>query len=357
MISRRVAVLLAAIGIAAVGLFLLLFERTLVEVLVGPKSIARNDSRLGAERFLREMGAEVGRDVDLITELPLAGPLVLVGREGMLTGSEFDALIEWMEEGGTVIAEAHPQILDWIEVDLVAVEGGGHVLNIKGLDGQEYDVWMPASPRFGSIEGLDGVVEMASGAALDVEVGEGRLVVLASTDFSSNARLADYDHASFLWSLVHHAGGSSQVWLVARDVPPRLWPMLRRRAWMVLSSLALFVAAWGWRRSVRVGPILDHGAKPRRSLLEHIRASGDLLWRLGESRRLLEGVRSAVRQRAMQRHPGFQLLSPREQVAKMASLSDLSGGLLDRALEGGEGDDPASFTRRVKTLDRVWRSL
>ncbi|MBZ0112605.1 MAG: DUF4350 domain-containing protein [Thermoanaerobaculia bacterium] len=357
MIPRRLVLLLVAVGVALVALFFLLFERAQVEVAIGPKAIARHDPQLGAERFLREMGSEVHRDVDLLADLPLAGPLVLLGMEQMFTGAEFDALIEWMEEGGTVIAEAHPQFVDWIEVEMVTVEGSAHVLNIQGLDGEKFDVWMPASPRFGSIDGLEGVLEMAAGSALDVEVGEGRLILFARTDFSRNDHLADYDHAAFLWDLVQNDGAPDEVWLAVREAPRRLGTLVRERAWMVLLSMAALLGAWIWRSATRIGPILDYGSKPRRSLLEHIRASGDLLWRLGESERLLAGVRRAVRRRAMQRHPGWHSLSPREQVVEMASLSDVSGGLLDQALDAAGGSEPATFTRRVKTLDRVWRSL
>jgi hypothetical protein len=144
---------------------------------------------------------------------------------------------------------------------------------------------------------------------------------------------------------------------MVREASPSLLALLVRHAWPVLVSLGLLVGAWAWRAASRTGPVLAGALPPRRALLEHVRASGELLWRLEQREALLAGLREAVQRRLARRHPGWRGLPPRQQQQRLAELAGVPGGLLAAALEGAAPADEAGFVRTVRQLDRVWRSL
>ena len=347
---------LAILVVASSIGFGLLFERVEVETEVGFQGEARRDPMLLAERFLAAMAVPTTRGPSFDDPLPEQGVVVLAGEPGTLSRRELDRLTEWIERGGVLIALAQPLLTNSVPVALVAIEGTDTPVVVKGPHGGEFEVWMPATPRFGESLG-DELLDLAPGVALDVPMGEGHMLLLASLEFLTNERLGDGDHAAFLWELVRAGGTPVSVQLISRRLPISLFGLVLGRGWPVLLSGFSLLVLWSWRHGARVGPVVEFEALARRSLIEHIRASGEFLWRSGATDALLDGLRSGVRRRAAQRHPGWKNLPEREQIQRMAELGKIPGGSLAKALEDSHPRESSAFVRIVRNLDSVWRSL
>lgn len=366
-LSRRALFGVPAAGLLAVG-FLALFERVEVEQPTGPRPVARANRRLAAQRFLTAMGSPARSERVLV--LPNEEtPLLSFTPPGTLRAEEAAVLGDWVQRGGTLVTTPQPTLaarLGLPAADAPARQDGP--ARISTPAGGSYLVWMPASPRFGAAGPTvttlgTGSVGPAEGkrpggvVAVAREVGKGRVVLLASDAFAHNQRLGDGDHAAFLWALVGGHGPPAAVRIVAWDEPTSLRALLLARGWPLLVAIGLLVGAWAWRAGVRTGPVLAAEPPPRRSLLEHVRASGELLWRLGEREALLAGLREAVRRRMALRHPGWAALPPRQQVQRLAETSSTAGGWLAPALGGPAPEDGPAFLRAVQVLHRAWRSL
>jgi hypothetical protein len=186
--------------------------------------------------------------------------------------------------------------------------------------------------------------------------GQGRVTLLADASFLGNRLLGEADHARFSWDLVTATGVPAGVWITdwRRAVP--LTALAARRAWPALVAGGVLLLAWAWSRGTRFGPLLPPAAPQRRSLLEHVRASGDFLWRRGCGGELLAAARTALLRRLELRHTGWSRLPEGERVRRLARLSGVPAGTVAAALEG-DAAEPADFTRSLATLERIRRSL
>ena len=186
--------------------------------------------------------------------------------------------------------------------------------------------------------------------------GEGRVTVLADARFLENDRLGRLDHARFAWDLVTAAGRPAGLAIVdwRRAVP--LSALAARRGWPLAAAGLALLAAWIAFRGARFGPPLPDAEPPRRSLLEHVRASGDFLWRRGQSAELLAACRAAVARRVDLVHADWSRRAEGDRVRRLARLANLPAGTVAAALEG-DAPHPDDFIRTVATLERIRRSL
>ncbi len=371
--SRRRRLLPAAVAVAwlavVAGLFLLLFERVDEEVVRGPRGAARRDPLLAARRLITALGvpAEAGHRV-----VPVPDPseaLLLVAPPGTVSAEEMDRLLDWVEAGGDLIATPQRALLDFIGVELdESPHGGGEgddgdgdpeaagdVLAIDPGDGRAYRVEVTPTPRL--IDDV-GTAEYGSGpgdrhVVLRYRHGAGTVTFLATDWPLHNLTIGDHEHASFLWALVTAEGRPSAVRVVWRIPRESLLAVLGERAWAALASGLVLLGAWAWRRSRRFGPLLPDPPPARRSLLEHVRASGDFLYRHGRAGALVEAARRAVQRTAAAGHAGWSRLPAGEVRARLVRASGLPDDLVAAALERPPPADPAAFTRTIQTLEQM----
>jgi hypothetical protein len=193
---------------------------------------------------------------------------------------------------------------------------------------------------------------------LRIERGLGTVTAIVGSDFLTNRQIGNHDHAALAWDLVmlpdHSPAG---IWIVGRDRYPGLLEVLREHAWRILVSglLVLLVALW-WK-GVRFGPPVPDVVPERRSVVEHISASADFLWRSRLGTVLLASARRAALARFELREPGFAELGDNERVERLSAASGLSRGQLLRALSDHGADDPTEFTNAVRTLERLRKRL
>ena len=100
--------------------------------------------------------------------------------------------------------------------------------------------------------------------------------VLADFDFLDNDKLKDGPHVALTRQLLAPNYRAGTVHLVYAAQMPSFWcdAAARTAGWPGL-PLLLALLAWLWRRMQRFGPLLPAPAGERRSLLEHVVASGE----------------------------------------------------------------------------------
>jgi hypothetical protein len=156
------------------------------------------------------------------------------------------------------------------------------------------------------------------------------------------------DHAALLWQLTRMTG-DGPVWLVYAEDLPSLWRLIWEHARPVVwaaATLALWLIFAGSRR---FGPVLPAASSARRSLTEHIIASGWFDWRQGHGETLLADMRGRVLRR-------LGRLDEREARAEwrhVAAATQLASEPVREALEPGAARDEARFTQAVRTLAMI----
>lgn len=183
--------------------------------------------------------------------------------------------------------------------------------------------------------------------------GDGHLAFLAQNYFDNDS-LAWYDNAELLLGLTALHRNARHVLIVRHlDMPSwyqALWWQFKAGIISVACGLALLF----WLAVRRFGPLLPEPAQERRSLIEHIDASGRWLWKLPGGRDiLLAAVRNATEKLLLRRAPELLRLTPAERVAQLARdcrvpHEDVASALLEPASKL-----PIDFTRQIQTLQRL----
>jgi hypothetical protein len=183
--------------------------------------------------------------------------------------------------------------------------------------------------------------------------GKGRVALLA-TDYFDNDNLQAYDHGELLLILAGLNGPHAPVLIVQRIETPGWMAVLWRRFAPVLTGCATLLLLWLWGASRRFGPMLPEQENERRSLMEHIEASGRWLWKLPAGRELLLGaVRARIERLLLRRAPQLRALPAHERAQQLASICKLHEADVHSALHQPASGEPARFTRQISTLQQL----
>ncbi len=147
---------------------------------------------------------------------------------------------------------------------------------------------------------------------------------------------------------------SKHVTLVQQTaaLPWYKWLWLRFPDALLGIALSLLVLAWIGMR--RFGPLLPEPSTERRSLLEHVDASGRWLWRVPGGRELLLGAaRRSTLALLRRQHGRLERLSEHEQTVLLARVCALPEDLVHNALHEPAAAKPAAFTRQIQTLTQL----
>lgn len=377
--------LLLILGVAG---FFALFERVEDEVEVGYQGAARTNPFLAAERLFTRLGAPARTLAASPTVLPPPDhALLLLSPVRSLSEERFAQILDWVRQGGKLIVtpdeapSLDPILRHWSvgvadepdadepdadepdadEPDADEPDAGEpEVFEVSLLEGVEARVEMPRTRRL-VIGRKDTQVEKGTEAGLAFvryAEGEGTVTFLSDAGFLTNARIGRHDHAALAFTLIRGANTKvpAGVWIAIRDEVPTLGRLLARHAWMALASGALLIMAWLWYAGARFGPRLPVPPRDRRSLLEHVEASGDFLWRTGRGDELLQGARQALLHRIDVREPGWSRLPAPELTQRLAAGARLPAARVDRALHGSAAT-PADLVHALQTLETLRRTL
>ena len=415
-IALAIGVLLAG---GLVGLFFLLFEPVEEMKDVGFRGPARLNRFLAAERLFTRLGVPAQSSFD-DWELPgPQATLLLLNPQRVMTEDRGSQILDWVAAGGNLVAvlpdapsldplmvhfgidavEPEPLEEEEEEEEKAAAEAEageekdgkdskdakdekgaeGPIDPFADVIGETVEVPLRDSPAEKPfkvyVQGFRRLLPPESSPeeddGLEVQAGtesgtfllryayeSGQVTFVSNAGFLSNESLGKLDHGPFAWALVQgQAGPPESILLVVRDEVPSLFTLLARHAWMVLVSGFFLMLAWLRLAGGRLGPVLPDPPRDRRSLLEHVEATGDFLWQSGHAGELLQSTRQAFLRRVEVRQPTWAKLPPRELVHRLAAAAGLAAPAVDRALNGSVGDDPAAFTSTIQTLETLRRSL
>jgi hypothetical protein len=395
--SRKVAWLL---GILLGTLFVLgaynLYQRLeLVESVerIKLKGEARKNPLYAARIFLHRMGIPASSKQSLqgLKELPDTDTLLIISSErSTLSQQATDDLYAWVQSGGHLITRTNidfdysdyadeykeEEILSTDPLqELLGVRTGERIslyakkdefkINLKGaahplkIQGESF---YPIISLSGFASRNDEIIKIRDKVfMLRRNIGEGMITLVANLDFINNRKIRKADHAEIFWQLAHGLGTPKGAWLIHNDEMPALWRLMWKHAWALIIPLTLMFALWLYRASHRFGPVIPKAAEDRRSLLEHINASGNFYWKHQQKAKLIASTREALNQRLAITHPGWTQLSDAEKIAQLAMRlerpkQEIQQLLFDPnyALNKRKSDE---FTQLVKQLEQVRTSL
>ncbi len=378
------------LGIAAallIGLFVAWFLHTHERVEETDDLPPRGEAAYNPLFALKLALADDGRKVVArprlqLRDVPLkpADTLLLLGDTRQIPAPDRDAILAWVRSGGHLIVRTPPMgstgLLDFGNAgaeDIDAVP----LLSDLGVEPLAYGECLELE-----VDGFDGHTEFCNGRAFSLDAaagtprlawdtynegeygfarllhGKGTVDVLADLDFATNEQLEEGPHYALTRQLLEPNYDRGGVFhLIYRIEMPSLWSLLWAKLWMLLLPCALGIAVWLWMRGERLGPLRPSPADDRRSLLEHVHASGEHLYRYGRAGRLYAAVFDAFLQRLHRRDPYAAALEGQARVDAIARRTGLPAHEVEAALRYPRPGDARDFVQRVAQLLKLRQRL
>ncbi|WP_133500169.1 DUF4350 domain-containing protein [Cognatilysobacter terrigena] len=190
-----------------------------------------------------------------------------------------------------------------------------------------------------------------------VRVGAGSVDVVGSLEFVDTDRLEQRTNAAFAHQLISGGDAHGVVHLVHSSDMPSLWMTLVSRGWPVWLPLALLLAGWMWARMRHFGPLIPSPTLERRSLLEHVAASGQHQWRYGRADALYAALLDAFQARLRRRDPQAAALQGEAQTLRLVERTGLPHAQVIDALTPPDPRDAKALATRIATLVRMRNRL
>ncbi len=380
-----------------VGLFLLTHEQVTHTTEIGMNGRALRDPYLAARWILEELQIPVQPRYGL-GELPPPdqGAVVVVFVEDPHERATIaEPLRAWVSAGGHLVAipqgKPTPHFEEWLgEPPVPAPEGDllYEQFGVTHTSGDEAYAWPFAAytieqsndawGTLNTVATLQRASLSAPGCAslvghstaengdlwrqtlrADCVVDAGRVTLFGVSDFFTNENLRPErgDNAN-LWldSLSTPMAPTEVILLLRGEDVPSFFMLLGRRAWPLFLSIAVSIFAWASFAGQRFGPVRTAVVARRRSWLEHLVASGTLLWRAGRTDALLSPMRAAVRRRLTRRLPHIAHLHGDALVATVSAATGHPPASIRSALVDTAPRDRSAFVAVVQALHQLWRA-
>jgi hypothetical protein len=232
---------------------------------------------------------------------------------------------------------------DAIRVSCVPLPGSGAMIEV---DNQSVILATLSSRAKGDTGGE------AAEALRDYPLGKGR-IVMVPTNYFYNRTLKDFDHAELLLALAALQPRGKVIIIERLGVTPWMKELWQSFSFALLAAACALLAAL-WMALRRFGPLLPPASQERRSLMEHVSASGAWLWQSQPGRdQLLDAARGAALAVVRRRVPALDGLAPQQQAAMLARMSALPADDLEQALCAAASHHPHEFTRQIRTLQQL----
>ena len=381
--SARIALIVVLVGAlvaAGVAWFLHAYEKVEKEIVLPPRGEAGYNPLYALKKTLLADGVEVDSRQRL--DLSNAGlgkrdTLLILNDPRAMTPVDSRLLLQWVAAGGHLLLRTPPTagrdkeagvpILEALQVKLADAAPECAPLQVQGED-QHVEFCRGRRFLFNQVE-----PELAWGDLQAAYVyarlahGQGHVDLLADFDFLTNAGdkpdnpfvadedplsggLRDGPHRALARQVLAPNYGQGTVHLVYAAQMPSLWRTVAQRGWPVWAPLLLALLAWLWLRMQRFGPLRPTPAGERRSLLEHVRASGEHLFRYNKRALLYAAVRNSFLARLRRRDPVAAALTGEPQVAAIAERLGLPLEQVRTALQAPPSHDKPAFRNRISTL-------
>ena len=387
-----VVVLLGLMGLFYSGYWINAhFKKHCEAVEIGFQGAAADNPLLAAQQLLERMGSVVitTTSVSQLKQLDSQDTLILWGTDGLFDATQTQQLLNWVEAGGHLIIASNT-IFNGSENSSNSLLQQLKIYRLE--DNLEYlpqDQIIPATPLTWENEAIQVEfdphyrLEYTDDPAIEIlddygthflfyYYGTGMISLLSDMQFIHNQAIGQYDHAQFLWSLVHFERPARQIWLLrsphylseitkienpVENRIPSFGQLIWFKWWATVISASILLLFWLWHIMSRFGPLLPDPTGTRRRLLEHIEASGHFLWRYRQTEFLLRGARQSVLNKLASVHPDWVRLSPSKLSQYLASLGQLSAEEIEEALYHTQPQTEIAFTQAIRILTQISRML
>ncbi|MCF7223555.1 DUF4350 domain-containing protein [Marilutibacter chinensis] len=307
-------------------------------------------------------------------ELGARDTVVVLNDPRRLSRTDADALLLFVADGGHLVVRTPPRqgpagepmslqapLLE--ALDLEVHERSAGCVSLSVADESEH-VEFCQGRRFD----IGGIAPLHSWRDKDGDTvyarmphGDGTVDVIADLDFVTNDSLDDGPHIVLARQLLAPNWKAGTAHLLYAAEMPSFWRWLAGRSWMAWLPLLLALLAWLWSRMQRFGAQLPPPIGERRSLLEHVVASGEHIYRYGYAHVLHGAVRAAFLARLRRRDPQAAALEGEAQAALIAErFKDtlaIGADEVRTALSTPTARDHAAFRSRIATLIRLRNQL
>ena len=379
---RRVLLSLLALLLLGLGATAWLARHSFVqesEQLPTPWSAkALEDDTLMLERWLALRGYGVRRSGGPImqSELPPGGTLFLLHLSNPLVETEVDSLLAWVRAGGHLLVDGSAAPFNDRRGTRALLDRLGLILESSAKE-EDFELRFRTETlqrgdasfhvqcnrlwrlRWGKDPRNPAQAQQPGELLVLHPEGHGQILVLADCSFLYNHSFAEQDHAAWLARILTEAGSEpgrgAVVW--SRVTELKLFPWLWERARPFLIACAVLLVAWLWAGVRRFGALLPPTQATRRSLLEHLEASGRFLWHRGGRDSLLATSRAAVLRKAARLHPAFPSLPEAERYAFLAHQASLPVEAVASALLDRPGLSPEEQALHLQILQTLRQRL
>lgn len=319
--------------------------------------------------------AETRRTLDLqAMRLQPRDTVLLLDDPRQLAPAQVEQLVDWVEYGGHLLLRM-PTPDETLDDERTLLDRFGILPGEVAprcqpwrVQGQEEHQEFCAGNRF--TLGENARAERRWGDAADdtlayarLRYGSGRVDVLADMDFLRNGQddkdtgLRDLPHRDLARLVLAPNYGKGRMHLVYAAQAPSLWRTVLQRGWPIWLPLLLALLAWLWMRAQRFGPLLPSPRQERRSLLEHVRASGEHLHRYGKSPLLYDAVRQSFLTRLRRRAPLAAALTGDAQLQAIADHLRWPPERVRLAMQLPPSRDDAALRERIALLIQMRNQL
>lgn len=376
--NTALALLALLLGAILVIWFLRSFERVQEEITMPAFGEPTYNPLFALRESLHKDGvkAESRRQLNLpALSLQPRDTLLMLDDPRQLRQSQMETLLDWVELGGHLLLRVP-------DADAEVDDGADTLLGRLGIAPSE----VPARCQPWRVPAQEPHQEFCSGtrftltgnartelrwgdgaddtlAYARLRYGIGRVDVLADMDFLRNGGrgadtgLRDIPHRDLARLLLAPNYGKGTVHLIYAVDAPSLWKWVFQRGWPVWLPLLLALLAWLWARSQRFGARLPSPREERRSLLEHVRASGEHLHRYGKTPLLYDAVRQAFLARLRRRAPLAAALSGDAQAHAIAEHLQWPLARVKTALQLPASQDDTALRERIRLLIQMRNQL
>lgn len=385
-----VALLVVALGAL---LFLRAYERTTTVETLPPQGEATYNPLYVLGQALRADGLQVHSraTLDLRAMAPAArDTIVLLQDSDNLTPAQVTGLLDWVGSGGHLLVRTpplgddatrhEPALLQQLGVQSIGFANRCEQFNVADDPGHTE---FCSGRRFDLDPSARDAAELRWGERGHVFArlrhGKGRVDVLADMDYmktrggdantlqrafeSAHDRnmppdgLRDRAHRDLTRYLLDPNYGHGTVWLVYGSRPMSLWATLLLQGWPVWVPLLLALLCWLAAHAQRFGSELPAPRDERRSLLQHIRASGELLLRQRQGPALHAAVRALLLRRLQRRAPVAAALDGAARDQAIAELIGWPAARIATAFAAPPDNDPSALRERISLLLQMRRLL
>lgn len=184
--------------------------------------------------------------------------------------------------------------------------------------------------------------------------GQGQVTAINDISVLNARALGKIDNAEFIGDIAALSPGAPVLFQQRGRLS--LWRWLVLYALPVVVVTIVAVIAWIWRVGPRFGPIRHDGTAERRSLVDHLHASGRFLWDAQERAVLADAVRARVLAGVRREHAEFERLGRGGQRDLLVAALGIAPADAERLLAIGTTMSAADFVRLAATAAQIHRN-